>query len=279
MKRKNETESSSSDEEPKVLESKIVASLLRKLSTKKPLTSKENEILKQFITKPAAATNNKKRELNESVIGVEQLPKKNIYSFMWSLILTTCYVELKQTGVTYDEIINNSDIFSDTCYSIIRNVHDVCQKLNLFQTFWYNFNTNYKIIIIINETQDVSSPCLKNEPIFAAFTPEFTASDSESDDELSTRKRNTFLIINMLLIRKLFEQYQHEISTPSGDSGVFFVSSNLDEKRKCKQFYKVLLALTMHALGHFELFTKHGYCYYETHKQVSQFQIISSIFN
>jgi len=176
------------------------------------------------------------------------------------------------------------DAFSDVFITTLKNINDVCQKINLFNFFWANFHNNYMFSIVVNDSLSVTSPCLKREPIFAAFTPEFTVSDdSDSDEEsITKKKRKSYLVLNINIIQKLFEQYQAELMTSSGgETGLFYVSTtgqSSDTRRVTKQLYKLIIMLTMHALGHIDLFMKYGYCFYESHKKVSQFQSLSTIF-
>jgi len=267
----DEDEDSSDDNNP-------IAAILQKLTSKKNLSPSEKREIAKYLTITPKDDCKKRQELNEPIFeGVKELPEKNVYSYMWSLLLSTCLTEMKQRG---DDFVHNSDMLVDVFVNILKNVHDVCQKVNLFQAFWSNFDNNFTFTIIVNDSITISSPCLKKEPIFAAFTPEFTMSDSEEEEEESKKKRKTYIIINTNLIQKLFEQYIMEMMSLSGggDSGLFFVDCKMDNKREGKQMYKLFLILVMHMLGHIDLFMKYGYCFYESHKKVSSFQTMSNIF-
>jgi hypothetical protein len=280
------SESSESDTNP-------IAEILQKLTSKRKqsLSSSDKCKVAKYLTIAPKENCKKRRELNEPIIErLQDLPEKNVYSYMWSLLLSTCLTEMKQRS---DNVAYNSDLLVEVFICIVKNIHDVCQKVNLFQSFWSNFHNNFTFTIIVNDAMTISSPCLKKEPIFAAFTPEFTMSDSEDDDydtgggdeeEDKRKKRKSYIILNINVIQKLFEQYLTEQSSHSnsGESGLFFVTfggkQTNDMKREIKQMYKLLLILSMHMLGHVDLFMKYGYCFYESHKKISQFQTISTIY-
>jgi hypothetical protein len=127
---------------------------------------------------------------------------------------------------------------------------------------------------------------LKTEPIMFVFTPEFIETDDEDDDDrerhFTNRKRQTYLLVNLNLIRKLYERMESESNNLCNyEAGLISINNSRnipDEQQAIRRFAKLLMILIAHAVGHFDLFVRFSAAYYDTHKKESQFQNINSIF-
>ncbi|KAI1306783.1 hypothetical protein HDE_00935 [Halotydeus destructor] len=118
---------------------------------------------------------------------------------------------------------------------------------------------------------------LGNEPIYFAPTLKFI---TELDDQLvSRKKRYLMFLVNVQKLKELFNVVNDAIlNSASGlDSGMVDLTDDLetdfvDEQpvnRKFLKFSLMTTLLSLHSLGHFDLFVKHHFAFYDNHKQQS----------
>ncbi|KAI1308191.1 hypothetical protein HDE_00496 [Halotydeus destructor] len=120
---------------------------------------------------------------------------------------------------------------------------------------------------------------LSKEPIYFAPTSKFV---TELDDQLvSRKKRYLMFLVNVQKLKELFNLVNEAIlNSASGlDSGMVDLTDDvendfLDEQPINPKFLKFNLMtslLILHSLGHFDLFIKHHFAFYDNHKQQSPF--------
>jgi hypothetical protein len=274
--------------------SRIVESILQSLhKLKKPLNEAEICKLQNLFTTSKPTKDTKRKSIRDSLKKVSVLPKKNITAYMWSLFLSVQYAECKAEEYLAADILSDPKLCCRVITNMLKNLQDVCYKLNLNNQMFEEMTKKYDITVIVNNSVPVTSKVLKREPIIFVFTPDYTDTlvDLSLDDTWNEhdvcpqhskyRKRKTFLLINQVILKNIFSRLCLENSQQCNyDAGVISVSGNnvTDQDTAIRQLLKLLMITLVHAVGHFDLFLRYSHCFYETHKRDSQITCLSSIF-
>jgi hypothetical protein len=284
----SDLDENSDSKQDTIKNSKSVRILLEKLLRKElKLTAEEKNAVKQVFESQmqSQVTSPRRRNIRESIRVLKQLPQKNSMAYFWSLYLATSYTYFKTEEFTVSDILTDNRIFSNIIHQMVRNLQDVCFKLNIHHKLFDDMYKKYNVLICINDSLNVTSALLKTEPIMFVFTPEFIEHDDEHEDKdsyFTNRKRQTYLLVNLNLIRKLYDRLEAESNNLCNyEAGLISINNfrNIpDEQQATRRFAKMLMILISHAVGHFDLFVRFSAAYYDTHKKESQFQNINSIF-
>jgi hypothetical protein len=289
----SDIDENSESKQDNINNSRSVKILLGKLLKKElKLTTNERNVVKQVFgchLQPQVAAP-RRRNIRDSIRELKQLPQKNSMAYFWSLYLATTYTYFKIEELTVSDILTDSRMFSGIINQMVRNLQDVCFKLNIHHKVFDDMYKKFNIQICVNDSVTVTSALLKTEPIMFVFTPEFIENDTDNnyDDDhnnesyFTKRKRQTYLLVNLNLIRKIYERLESESNNLCNyEAGLISIGNirNIpDEQQANRRFAKLLMILIAHAIGHFDLFVRFSAAYYDTHKKESQFQNINSIF-
>ncbi|KAI1298262.1 hypothetical protein HDE_04246 [Halotydeus destructor] len=187
----------------------------------------------------------------------------------WIQVAHSLVYEITETEV--DQLLTDESAMTDMLNRTLsrwldtRPLHGLKQRIDEFH------------IDIVVFTNGSKCKILCNEPIYFAPTLKFI---TEPDDQLiSQRKRYVMFMVNLQKLKELVDILDDAIlNSASGmDSGMVDLADELDDEFTGNQlvnpkFLKCSLMislLALHSLGHFDLFLKHHFAFYDNHKPLS----------